>query len=68
MHPGFMPHGNFEYLGQNWRNRKENWVITKSIYGPKKMFKDFLQKMTSAINIMILNSKAREIIIESLAW
>ena len=42
--------------------------FTKVIQGPKEAFMDFLQRLTSAVNRMIPNSEARQIIIESLAF
>ena len=42
--------------------------LLKVFMVPRKFLKIPYKKMTSAINIMILNWKAREIIIESLAW
>ena len=41
--------------------------FTKVIQGPKEAFMDFLQRLTSAVNRMIPNSEARQIIIKSLA-
>ena len=42
--------------------------FTKVIQGPKEVFAGFLQRLTSAVNRMIPNSEARQIIIESLAF
>ena len=42
--------------------------FTKVLHGPKEDFMDFLQWLTSAVNRMIPNSEARQIIIESLAF
>ncbi|KAL6087973.1 hypothetical protein STEG23_022833, partial [Scotinomys teguina] len=42
--------------------------FTKVIQGPKETFIDFLERLTSAINRMVPNSKARQTIIESLAF
>ena len=42
--------------------------FTKVIQHLKEKFTDFLQKLTSAVNKMIPNSEARQIIIESLTF
>lgn len=42
--------------------------FTKIIQGPKETFTGFLQILTSAVNKMIPNSEARQLIIESLAF
>ena len=38
--------------------------FTKVIQGPMEAFMDFLQRLTSAVNRMILNSEARQIMIK----
>lgn len=42
--------------------------FTKVIQGTKETFTDFLQRLISAVNRMIFNSEARQIIIESLPF
>ena len=48
--------------------QKKTESFTKATQGPKEAFIDFLQRLTSAVNRMIPNSEARQIIIESLPF
>ncbi|XP_052610186.1 oxidized purine nucleoside triphosphate hydrolase isoform X1 [Peromyscus californicus insignis] len=47
---------------------KKTESFTKVIQGPKESFTDFLQRLTSAVQKMVPNSEASQIIIESLAF
>lgn len=55
-------------LGTEWRNVGENESFTKVIQGPNEDFTLFLQRLTSVVNKMIPNSKARQKTIEYLAF
>ena len=65
-HPDFHLYISFECLEQNEEIGTKVESFAKDIQGPKETFTDFLQRLTSAVNRMIPNSKARQIIIESL--
>ena len=47
---------------------KKTGSCTKVIQDPKEAFTDFLQRLASTVNRMISNSKARQIVAESLAF
>ena len=42
--------------------------LAEVIQGPKEIFTDFLQRLTSAVNRIMPNSEARQIIIDSLTF
>ena len=63
-----MPHSSLKCLGQDSRTRKRIESYTKVKQGQRKVFSDFLQKLTKVVQIGVTDPEARKVLTEFLAF